>query len=45
MGDCVGHIGYAACVHSVVTSKVCHMETGMTGACGYPPYTCLTINP
>jgi len=45
MSDCASHVGYASCIHAVVTSKVCHMETGLTGACGTPSYSCLLINP
>jgi hypothetical protein len=45
MSDCAAQVGYAACVHAVVESKVCHMETGMIGACDLPSYSCLLIDP
>jgi hypothetical protein len=45
MGDCAAHTGYAGCVDSVTASSTCHMEIGMSGACGYPSYSCLHIAP
>lgn len=45
LGDCAAHTGYAGCVASVPASSTCHMEMGLSGACGYPTYSCLHIAP
>lgn len=45
MGDCPAHTGYTGAVYGVPQPEVCHMETGLPGACGYPAYACLAVDP
>lgn len=45
LGDCPAHTGYAGAVFGAPQAEVCHMETGLPGACSGPDYTCLAITP
>ena len=45
MGDCPAHTGYAGAVFGVPQASVCHEEQGLPGACGYPMYSCLSVDP
>jgi hypothetical protein len=45
MGDCPAHTGYAGAVYNLPQANVCDEETGLVGACGYPTFTCLQIDP
>ncbi len=45
LGECPAHTGWAGCKFSVPSTSVCNMESGLTGACSYPTYSCLRIAP
>jgi len=45
MGDCAAHTGYAGAVFGVPQAAVCDVELGLPGACGYPSFSCLSVDP